>query len=1130
MTRKRTRRYLIPLLEFLEAREAPSASPWLVESFDQTAAGGIPPGWARWDSSAAASVAVSSAQSFSGPNGLALSATTSSAAARTWLTSQLPADFQVSAAVLLNTVIPTQILGRARNLNTATPSYYALSLTRGLQLQLLRVVNGASTVLGTVNSTAYFSQKWVQATFAVSGSHLRAQIYRADTAQYLNTSGQWQSAPVWALDLTDTALTGTGFTGLARPACYTGTVTVDNFSVTLPGSSESFDATAAGTLPANWAQWSSTAGPAFAVSPDRALSAPNGLTVSATTSNLTARAWDTLLQPADVQATAAVYLDSVIPAQVLARGTGLNSATPTYYAVSVTRGLQVQLVKAVRGVATTLGQVSSAQWFNNQWVRATLEVTGSRLRAQVFRPDTAQYLNASGQWQSAPAWALDLTDTAITGPGLTGVGRPASYTGKLTFDDFSVLPATPSSPAPVVTVTAPAAGAALSGVVTVTASATTANSISKVEFYLDNVLRATTTGPYRWDFDTTTTANGTHTLMVKAYDLAGNVGQASETVTTSNGATLPPPTIPQHYNWIRIAELAYSGTPLGALEQQLLQNSVDLVVSAASLESQIHAVAPNTPQLVYTNVTSLYLNLLTDWLTYADAHGLSREEAFYHVAQATPFSGGSASSQPVNWFWGVYRGGSSLTDLTSQAHGGTAGFAFGAAGEALDIGYTEKFREINLTLASGAAAGWSGVLEYVTAVDAAGNPTAWAPLTTLTDTTGGLAHSGQITFDPPADWKPASLGGSARLYYVRFRTTHDGTAPVATAILGRDYVNANGISQGVIPAFDYSADTNHDGYLSDAEYAHRRPGFDARFVYESRDFAGSYGQMRFATNPADLGFRSWTIDYDKRVLSGLPLAAGLFMDNSGGVAPVNPADVLEPAANYAADYGALLGALSQALAPKWILANTAAGGSKADAVIPKVAGYFEEFAIRPLANNYSQFEALAAQTAERSTLTSPAPYAILDSLPQGGSPTDPRTQLATLAYYYLLADPKTTFLDFYGGYSPGTSWSQHWSPAAAYNVGQPQGSWSLFASGTDPANAALTYRVYQRSYSNALVLYKPLSYGHGVTGTLADATATTFALGGTYYQLHSDGTLGPAVTSVTLRNGEGAILVKAGHS
>ena len=45
--------------------------------------------------------------------------------------------------------------------------------------------------------------------------------------------------------------------------------------------------------------------------------------------------------------------------------------------------------------------------------------------------------------------------------------------------------------------------------------------------------------------------------------------------------------------------------------------------------------------------------------------------------------------------------------------------------------------------------------------------------------------------------------------------------------------------------------------------------------------------------------------------------------------------------------------------------------------------------------------------------------------------------------------------------------------------------------------------------------------------TTADNTATAVQLGGTYRVVNSTGTLGQFVTSVTLRNGEGAILVKA---
>src|SRR5205823_8830147 len=280
------------------------------------------------------------------------------------------------------------------------------------------------------------------------------------------------------------------------------------------------------------------------------------------------------------------------------------------------------------------------------------------------------------------------------------------------------------------------------------------------------------------------------------------------------------------------------------------------------------------------------------------------------------------------------------------------------------------------------------------------------------------------------------------------------------------------------------------------------------------------------TNPASLAFRAWTIDYSTRYLSAHPFATALFVDNSGGNSPVAGIPTAEPAAAYATDYAALLNAIGRAIAPRWILANTAGGGVSADAVVQRVQAYFEEFAIRPLAHTYQQFEDVAATLARRAALTSPAPYAILDSLPTGGSPTDPRTQLATLAYYYLVADPATTFLDFFGGYQPSTPWVNHWTAAAAYNIGAPLGTWSPFATGADPLNAALTYRVYQRSFANALVLYKPLSTNTSGTHVGSLTSATVHALSGTYRPLSADGTLGAAVTSVTLRNGEGVILVK----
>jgi hypothetical protein len=1135
-----TRRHTSLAFDVLETREAPSASPWASESFDSTPVGALPAGWSQWSSDGHADAAVSAAQSLSAPNSLAVTTASSSAASRAWLNQLAPADVQVSAAVAATSLIPAQVLARGSNLGTATPSYYAVAVSRGLDVQLLRVVNGVTTVLADLKSQDYVSGQWLYVTLQTDGSTVSASIYRMDKGEYLTSQGTWLTTPTWGLVVTDNKLTAAGLVGLAHPASYAGGIVFDNFSVGLLDvqQTETFDSTAAGALPGGWAGWSSASAAAFQVESTLALSGGNGL-ASTGPSNAGARAWLDNVMPADVQTSADVLLSTLIPARVFARGTNLNTTTPSYYAVEVTRGLDVRLVRVVKGVVTVLKDLRSAGYVSGLWVQATLSVQGNTLQAQVYRPDTNQYLDSSGHWSSSPGWTLTATDSTLTAAGQSGVERVASYSGTLTLDNFSVLGATATTTTtqqpltPQVTITAPGAGATVSGTVAVQATATATAAISKVQFYLDgNPETTSTTAPYQWSFNTTAVANGTHTLLVVATDASGNTGQASETVTVQNTAPPAPtpaglPNIPQHYSWIRLAELAYSGTPFTSFEDNLLKNSVDLVVSAPQNLATINAVSPSTPQLIYTNLSNLYGGLLDSWLQYADQHGLDRESAFYHVTQATPFSGDSASSQPVNWFWEVARtSGSSSTDLTSQARGTQSGGVAlsGTAGDTLTISYPELFRQINVSLASGAGSGWTGALQYVAATDSAGNPTVWKTLPSLNDSTNGLKQSGQINFDPPADWKPSLTAGGQWMYTVRVVTVTGGTAPVANTVLGMDYLNTGGGTSGTVPAFDYAAAGGKD-YLTAAEYANRKPGDNAWFAYQGRMPYGDYGQQRYAVNPANPGFQQFAISSLERVLAQNPLAAGFFVDNSGGALPFGTAvPTVESLATDSQDYANMLGVVRGALAPKWLLANTAnddfTGG---DLVSQQVQGWYEEFGLRAMASTWSQFGDLAGMVARRAGNS----YAILDSLPEGGAPTDPRTQLATLAEYYLLADPKMTFLDFFGGYSPASSWTEHFSQAVTYNVGQPQGSWSVFATGTDPANSALTYKIFQRQYNNALVLYKPLSYSQGVTGTTADNTATTHQLGGQYRELNADGTLGPVVTQITLRNGEGAILIPA---
>jgi hypothetical protein len=243
---------------------------------------------------------------------------------------------------------------------------------------------------------------------------------------------------------------------------------------------------------------------------------------------------------------------------------------------------------------------------------------------------------------------------------------------------------------------------------------------------------------------------------------------------------------------------------------------------------------------------------------------------------------------------------------------------------------------------------------------------------------------------------------------------------------------------------------------------------------------------------------------------------------------VDPGVIAESMANFSADYGSLLGAINRRLAPKWLLANTSGGNGAANPIVQNGVSYLEEFALRPLSANHVQFEDLAATVAYRRMLAGGRAYEILDTLPTNGvDATNPRMQLSSLAMYYLLADPKLSFLMLNGGNEPASAWSRHWTDAIKFNVGKPLGTWGVFATGQDPSNRALDFKVYSRNYQNALVLYKPVSYTRGVSGKITDDTATTTALGGVYRQVRADGTLGPAITSISLRNGEGAILARA---
>ncbi|HEY0095306.1 MAG TPA: Ig-like domain-containing protein, partial [Archangium sp.] len=89
---------------------------------------------------------------------------------------------------------------------------------------------------------------------------------------------------------------------------------------------------------------------------------------------------------------------------------------------------------------------------------------------------------------------------------------------------------------PTVSLSAPANGATLSGTVRVAANATDNVGIAKVEFSIDNTLVGTdTASPFEYSWNTAAATNGTHTLVARAYDAAGNTTTSSTVSVTVTG-------------------------------------------------------------------------------------------------------------------------------------------------------------------------------------------------------------------------------------------------------------------------------------------------------------------------------------------------------------------------------------------------------------------------------------------------------------------------------------------------------------------------------------------------------------------------------------------------------------------
>ncbi|HVJ17517.1 MAG TPA: Ig-like domain-containing protein, partial [Polyangiaceae bacterium] len=200
-----------------------------------------------------------------------------------------------------------------------------------------------------------------------------------------------------------------------------------------------------------------------------------------------------------------------------------------------------------------LGRISSAltSAYPSMYLRGTNNAWGTT--AMTLVSDNVWQVSATFGSSQSEACKFDVSGTWATNWGdnnSDGVGDPGganiaivngagAYT--ITFNDstraYSAIKQGDATP-PSVALSAPAAGATLTGAVTLSADASDNVAVSKVDFYAGTTIIATdTTAPYSVSWSSTNLANAAYSLTAKAYDAAGNVStSAPRNVTVSNSS------------------------------------------------------------------------------------------------------------------------------------------------------------------------------------------------------------------------------------------------------------------------------------------------------------------------------------------------------------------------------------------------------------------------------------------------------------------------------------------------------------------------------------------------------------------------------------------------------------------
>lgn len=218
---------------------------------------------------------------------------------------------------------------------------------------------------------------------------------------------------------------------------------------------------------------------------------------------------------------------------------------------------------------------------------------------------------------------------------------------------------------PVVSVLSPLNGSTVSGIISISVSASDNVGVLKVELYKDGILSDTDTqSPYSFTWNTSIDSNGIHVISTKAYDSSNNIGSSSINVNVNNIINdMTPPSAPTNLlaTAINSSRVQLNWNPstdnIGVAGYRIYRNSV-LIATTSSIVFNDDNILAGTTYSYYVIAydvagnPSLQSNLVTVTVPQPPAPQLVITG--YAVSQKT------ASSATITWTSNIPSNGSVL--------------------------------------------------------------------------------------------------------------------------------------------------------------------------------------------------------------------------------------------------------------------------------------------------------------------------------------------------------------------------------------------------------------------------------------------------------------------------------------